>query len=67
VTLNYRFDSKDAPPLLLRLKVQIHSREHFTVFGLKTMTFRVESRWFKGSAMIVTYVLEELLGTKLRA
>jgi predicted nucleotidyltransferase component of viral defense system len=27
----------------------------------------VDSRWFQGSAKIVTYELEELLGTKLRA
>src|ERR1700680_2779070 len=67
VTLNYRFDSEDAPPLRLRLKVEINFREHFTVFGLKTILFAVDSRWFKGSAKIVTYQLEELLGTKLRA
>lgn len=67
VTLHYRFDSEDAPPLRLRLKIEINSREHFTVFGLKTIPFAVDSRWFQGSAKIVTYELEELLGTKLRA
>jgi predicted nucleotidyltransferase component of viral defense system len=67
VALNYRFDSEDAPPLRLRLKVEINSREHFTVFGLRTIPFAVDSRWYQGSAKIVTYELEELLGTKLRA
>ncbi len=67
VTLNYRFDSEDTPPVRLRLKVEINSREHFTIFGLKTIPFTVDSRWFQGSARIVTYELEELLGTKLRA
>ena len=67
VTLDCRFDSEDAPPLRLRLKVEINSREHFTAFGLKTVPFTVDSRWFQGSAKIVTYELEELLGTKLRA
>jgi predicted nucleotidyltransferase component of viral defense system len=67
VTLNYRFHSEDVPPLRLRLKVEINSREHFTVFGVKTIPFAVDSRWFQGSARIVTYELEELLGTKLRA
>lgn len=67
VTLNYRFLSEDAPPLRLRLKVEINSREHFTVFGYKTVSFKVDSRWFRGSARIVTYELEELLATKLRA
>ena len=67
VTFDYRFDSEDAPPLRLRLKVEINSREHFTVFGRKTIPFAVDSRWFQGSTKIVTYELEELLGTKLRA
>lgn len=67
VTLNYRLLSEDAPPLRLRLKVEINSREHFTVFGYKNVSFTVDSRWFRGSAKIVTYELEELLATKLRA
>lgn len=67
VTLNYRLLSEDAPPLRLRLKVEINSREHFTVFGYKKVSFTVDSRWFRGSAKIVTYELEELLATKLRA
>jgi predicted nucleotidyltransferase component of viral defense system len=67
VTLNYRFASEDAPPLRLRLKVEINSREHFAVFGFKTIPFEVTSRWFEGSTGILTYELEELLGTKLRA
>jgi hypothetical protein len=67
VTLNYRFESEDAPPLRLRLKMEINSREHFTLFGLKKVSFAVESRWFTGSSKIATYELEELLGTKLRA
>ena len=67
VTLNYRFFSEDAPPLRLRLKVEINSREHFTVFGYKRIAFAVDSKWFRGSARIVTYELEELLATKLRA
>jgi predicted nucleotidyltransferase component of viral defense system len=67
VTLNYRFASEDAPPLRLRLKVEINSREHFTVFGYNKVPFEVNSRWFRGAAEILTYGLEELLATKLRA
>lgn len=67
VTLNYRFPSEDAPPLRLRLKVEINSREHFTVFGYKKVPFEVNSRWFRGSSEILSYDIEELLGTKLRA
>ena len=51
----------------LRLKVEINSREHFSVFGFNRLPFSVDSRWFRGTADIVTYKLDELLGTKLRA
>lgn len=58
VTLNYRFDSEDAPPLQLRLKVEINSRGHFAVHGIHTVPFAVSSRWFSGSCGIATYQLD---------
>jgi predicted nucleotidyltransferase component of viral defense system len=67
VTLNYRFNSEDTPPVPLRLKVEINSREHLTIFGYSKTPFEVSSRWFTGSCQIMTYELDELLGTKLRA
>jgi predicted nucleotidyltransferase component of viral defense system len=67
VTLNYRFESEDAPPVALKLKVEINSREHFAVYGLRDHRFEIASRWFTGGADIRTYELDELLGTKLRA
>jgi len=67
VTLKYRFDSEDLPPVPLKLKVEINSREHFTVSGLANHRFEVSSRWFSGAADLRTYELDELLGTKLRA
>lgn len=66
-TLVYRFDSEDTPPLKLRLKVEINTREHFTELGLTQMPLRMDSRWLSGEAIITTYQLDELLGTKLRA
>ena len=67
ITFLYRFESEETPSLRLRLKVEINSREHFSVFGYKKVAFSVESRWFSGTSDIVTYSLEELLATKLRA
>lgn len=67
VTFVYRFDSEDTPPLRLRLKVEINSREHFAVYGFTREPFAVSSRWFQGACNISTYDLDELLGTKLRA
>ncbi|MFQ5716875.1 MAG: nucleotidyl transferase AbiEii/AbiGii toxin family protein [Nitrospinales bacterium] len=67
VTFVYRFDSEDTPPLPLKLKVEINSREHFTVYGFNEVPFTVSSRWLEGSCNIKIYELNELLGTKLRA
>ena len=67
VTLMYRVNSELAPVVPLRLKIEITTREHFTVLGLAEQTLAVESRWFTGRAAIPTFAVEELLGTKLRA
>ncbi len=67
VNLLYRFDSEDAPPLRLRLKIEINSREQFSELGLVRVPFRVQSRWFTGVAEINTFAVNELLATKLRA
>ena len=65
VTLLYRFVSEENLPL--RLKVEINSREHFALHGFQRHPFAIESRWFAGNAEILTYTLDELLGTKVRA
>jgi len=67
VTFTYRFDSEDRPPLPLKLKVEMNTREHFAVDGLTKIPFEIESRWFSGACGINSYHLNELLGTKLRA
>lgn len=67
VTLSWRTLSEGEPPVKLKVKVEINSREHFTVFGLQHTPFAVSSRWFSGQALVPTYTLEEMLGTKLRA
>ena len=65
VTLSYRVASEEGLPL--KLKVEINSREHFTVLGFEKRIFAVDSRWFSGTTSILTYHLDELLGTKIRA
>ena len=51
----------------MRLKIEINTREHFSVLDLVQYRFEVNNGWFSGSAKITTYELDELLGTKLRA
>jgi predicted nucleotidyltransferase component of viral defense system len=66
VTLVYRVRS-EGMGLPLRVKIEINSREHFSVLGLEEWPLIVDSRWFRASVGITTYALDELLGTKLRA
>ncbi|MEY4949642.1 MAG: hypothetical protein RL698_1853 [Pseudomonadota bacterium] len=63
----YRFQSEIPPITPLRLKVEINTREQFSVLGLVRREFVVGSPWFSGKTDVVTYAPEELLGTKLRA
>ena len=67
VSFVYRFHSEDVSPLLLRLKVEINTREHLAILGHVRHRFEVDSRWFRGDCEINTYSLNELLATKLRA
>ena len=66
-TLTYRFDTEFEPIIKPKLKIEINTREHFTVFGYKEVDHKIENEWFNGECKIKTFTLEELLGTKLRA
>jgi len=66
-TLTYRLKSEDSPPLPLRIKIEINTREHMQVLPIEHKPLNVQSRWFKGQADIPVYHLDELLATKLRA
>ena len=66
-TLVFRFESEIPPVVPIRLKVEINCREHFNVLGLANVEFLVQNQWYSGKCLTTTYVLEELLGTKLRA
>ena len=65
VTLVYRVLSDEGFPL--KLKIEINSREHFSILGLQDYSFTCNSSWTSGSTTIRTFKIEELLGTKMRA
>lgn len=67
VTLTWRFETTAPPVQRMRLKVEVNTREHFTALGHVSVPFAVSNPWFTGAAKILTFRLEELLGTKLRA
>ena len=63
----YQFRSESDPDMIKKIKIEINTREHFTVFGIKKMDFSVDSRWYKNTSQINTYSIDELAGSKLRA
>jgi predicted nucleotidyltransferase component of viral defense system len=78
---NPRFDQSEVAPkfrfsvepedksagALIRLKVEINTRERQAYDPPAVFPFRVENPWFNGNAEIPTFSTEELLATKLRA
>lgn len=62
----YRLTS-EYEDIRLRLKLEINCKEHFNVLPWVEFPYEVRSDWFTGSALIRTYNINELLGTKLRA
>ena len=65
--LIYRFVSEIEPVEPMRLKVEINCREHFHVLPWVYFPFSMRTAWFSGEALLTTYELDELLGTKMRA
>jgi predicted nucleotidyltransferase component of viral defense system len=66
-TVIYRFDSEMQPVINMRLKIEINTREHLNIFGLKEIPYEAKNAWFSGQCNITGYEIEELLGTKLKA
>lgn len=66
-SLVYRFESEIPPVRPLRLKVEVNTREHFAVLGMKSRLLNVANPWFTAQAQVTTYQIDELMGTKLRA
>jgi predicted nucleotidyltransferase component of viral defense system len=65
--LVFRFAPEAEPESSLKLKVEINTREHKALHGVKAYRFKVENGWFNGDADVISYDKEELFGTKLRA
>ncbi len=65
--LLYRFETTTLPVQRMRVKIEIDTREHFSVDGLQHVSFAVASPWHSAQELITTFTLEELLATKMRA
>jgi predicted nucleotidyltransferase component of viral defense system len=66
-TIIYRFHTESLPRSVMRLKIEINCQEHLCVQGLVAMPFEVRNPWFAGNCDVITYTLDELIGTKTRA
>jgi predicted nucleotidyltransferase component of viral defense system len=66
-TFYYSFKTSIPPVSKMRLKIEINTREHFSIYEISTRKLIVENPWFSGSTDIPVYNIDELLGTKMRA
>ena len=66
-TLIFRMESKIPPVVPIHLKVEINCKEHFNVLPMQEVPFSVSNKWYQGECNVLTYQLDELVGTKLRA
>jgi predicted nucleotidyltransferase component of viral defense system len=65
--LVFKFAPEIAPQAPLKLKVEVNTREHASLHGLKSYPFAVDNDWYQAEVEIVSFTPEELLGTKLHA
>lgn len=67
VILRYSYVAEYLPSPRMKIKIEINTREHFTLMPLQHLPMTCHSPWFTGHAALTTYQLEEMLATKLRA
>ena len=65
--LVFKFAPEDDPETTLKLKIEINTREHESLYGIKRYPFEIDSRWYQAKTEILSFEPEELFGTKLRA
>jgi predicted nucleotidyltransferase component of viral defense system len=65
--LVFKFVPEADPQATLKLKVEINTREHEHLLGIRSYPFAVDSDWYQGNTEIASFEPEELFGTKLRA
>ena len=65
--LVFKFTPEADAQATLKLTVDINTREHGSLLGIKPYPFAVESDWYQGKTEIASFEPEEIFGTKLRA
>ncbi len=67
IHLVFKFAPESEPQSTLKLKVEINTREHKNLLGIRLYPFNVDTDWYAGTVNVASYEPEELFGTKLRA
>ena len=67
IHLVFGFTPEAAPTTTAKLKVEINTREHESLYGIRAYPFAVKNPWFTGQVSLASFEPEELFGTKLRA
>lgn len=67
IQLIFRFTPEVSAEADLKLEVEMNTREHESLYGVRDYPFEVESIWYSGKTTIRSFEPEELFGTKLRA
>lgn len=65
--LVFKFAPEADPETMLKLKVEINTREHESLYGIKSYPFEIEGSWYQAKTEIISFEPEELFGTKFRA
>jgi len=65
--LFYKFSPEVEPDSILKVKIEINTREHQSLYRIKNYPFELDSDWYRAHANIASFEPEELFGTKLRA
>jgi len=65
--IKFKVKAEFPPYPVIRLKIEINTREHFHIDPLQAINRQLNSAWYAQKASVTGYTLEELLATKLRA
>jgi len=65
--LYYRYKQEGYTEINMRLKIEINTREHFSILPCQPVPFVVDSQWYKDAAAINSFHFNELIATKFRA
>ena len=67
IHLVFKFAPEADASTRLKLKVEINTREHECLYGIKAYPFGIENGWHNAKTTIRSFEAEELFATKLRA